>query len=132
MWTSTGVGQGDNELLLVEGSVVEVVRSVRRRRTISAHRVGDRIVVQVPARMSRAEEAQWVERMTRRVLSRERRALRSDDELLVRARGIARRYLDGRAQPAAVRWGGNQETRGGSWTAGGRPDPPFPRVGGEA
>src|SRR3954469_11578019 len=98
MSTSTGVGRGDNELLLVEGSVVEVVRSARRRRTISAHRVGDRIVVQVPAGWSRAEQAQWVERMPRRVRSRERRGLRRDDELLARARGGARRSLDGRGQ----------------------------------
>jgi hypothetical protein len=66
--------------------------------------------------MSRAEEAQWVERMTRRVLSRERRALRSDDELLARARDLARRHLDGQARPAAVRWVDNQETRWGSCT----------------
>src|SRR6185503_12736987 len=94
----------EHDLLLVEGMVVEVMRSPRRRRTISAHRVGDRIVVQVPARMSRAEEAQWVERMTRRVLAGERKSHRSDDELLARATKLSARHLDGQAVPAAVRW----------------------------
>ena len=95
---------------------VEVVRSARRRRTISAYRRGERIVVQVPARMSRAEEAEWVERMVRRVLTGERRARRSDTELLERAHALSARYLGGRARPAGVRWVDNQETRWGSCT----------------
>jgi predicted metal-dependent hydrolase len=95
---------------------VEIVRSARRRRTISAHRVGERIVVHVPARMTRAEEAQWVDRMVRRVLASEQRSRRSDTELLDRARQLAERFLDGRARPASVRWVDNQETRWGSCT----------------
>jgi predicted metal-dependent hydrolase len=95
---------------------VEVVRSARRRRTISAERVGDRIVVHVPARMSRAEEAEWVTRMVRRILAGERRRHRSDDDLLARAVRLSATYLDGRAQPAAVRWVDNQQQRWGSCT----------------
>lgn len=95
---------------------VEVIRSARRRRTISAYRAGDRIVVQVPARMSRAEEQQWVDRMVRRVLAGERRRLRSDDDLLVRAQRLAATYLDGRVEPGAVRWVENQQRRWGSCT----------------
>jgi predicted metal-dependent hydrolase len=106
----------ESDLLLVEGMVVEVMRSPRRRRTISAHRVGDRIVVQVPARMSRAEEAQWVERMTRRVLAGERRVPRSDDELMQRATSLSARHLAGRAAPASVRWVDNQVSCWGSCT----------------
>jgi len=107
---------GNSDLLLVEGMVVEVVRSARRRRTISAHRVADRIVVQVPARMSRAEEAQWVERMTRRVLAGERKAQRSDAELMERATTLSARHLGGRAVPASVRWVDNQVSCWGSCT----------------
>jgi len=95
---------------------VEIVRSARRRRTISAHRAGDRIVVQVPARMTRAEEAMWVEKMVRRVLAGERRRLRSDDDLLERARRLSATHLDGRAAPSAVRWVDNQQRRWGSCT----------------
>jgi predicted metal-dependent hydrolase len=95
---------------------VQVVRSTRRRRTISAYRSGSRIIVQVPARLTRAEEAQWVDRMVRRVLAGERRLLRSDDELVERAAGLSRRFLGGRAKPAAVRWVDNQGQRWGSCT----------------
>ena len=106
----------DSDLQLVEGMVVEVVRSARRRRTISAHRVGDRIVVQVPARMTRAEEAQWVDTMVRRVLAGERRAHRSDDELMQRATALSARHLGGRVTPASVRWVDNQVSCWGSCT----------------
>src|SRR3954453_5792739 len=83
---------------------VHVVRSARRRRTISAYRSGSRIIVQVPARLPRAEGGPWGDRMGRRVLAGERRLLRSDDELVLRAADLSRRFLDGRAEPAAVRW----------------------------
>ncbi len=43
--------------------VVEVRRSQRRRRTVSAYRDGERVVVLIPDRFSRAEETEWVERM---------------------------------------------------------------------
>ena len=72
---------------------VEVVRSTRRRRTVSAHRAGDRIVVSVPARISRAEEARWVALMVARVLASERKLRPSDEDLLVRAAGCRERYL---------------------------------------
>jgi predicted metal-dependent hydrolase len=109
--------QGDVDLQLgLDGLPVEVVRSARRRRTVSAYRSGDRIVVQVPARLSRAEEAQWVDRMVRRVLSGERRGERTDDELMQRARQLSARHLGGRAVPRAVRWVDNQETLWGSCT----------------
>jgi predicted metal-dependent hydrolase len=98
------------------GPAVEVVRSARRKRTISAYRSGEHIVVQVPARLSRAEEAMWVERMVRRVLASERRRHRSDDELLNRARELSTLHLGGRAQPLAVRWVDNQAHRWGSCT----------------
>src|SRR4051794_41675280 len=58
---------------------VEIVRSARRRRTISAYRSGGRIIVQVPARLSRAEEARWGDRMVSRVLAGERRVVRRGD-----------------------------------------------------
>jgi len=58
----------------------------------------------------------WVEKMVRRVLAGERRRLRSDDDLLERARRLSASYLDGRAVPSAVRWVDNQQRRWGSCT----------------
>ena len=66
--------------------------------------------------MTRAEEAEWVEKMVRRVLAGERRRMRSDDDLLARATRLSATYLDGRASPSAVRWVDNQLRRWGSCT----------------
>lgn len=95
---------------------VEVRRSRRRTRTVSAHREGTTIVVSIPARMSRAEEATWVDTMVERVMSAERRRRPSDDELLNHANRLSEKYLEGRAQPQTVRWVTNQRSRWGSCT----------------
>jgi predicted metal-dependent hydrolase len=95
---------------------VEVRRSTRRRRTVSAYRDGDRTVVLIPARMSRAEERRWVSVMLERLARQDARLRPSDDELMARARDLARRHLDGRARPASVRWVTNQGSRWGSCT----------------
>ena len=95
---------------------VEVRRSARRRRTVSAYRDGDRTVVMIPARMTRAEERHWVALMVERLAKQDRRRRPGDDELLTRARELSRRYLGGRASPASVRWVTNQGSRWGSCT----------------
>jgi len=95
---------------------VEVRRSTRRRRTVSAYRDGDRTVVLIPARMSRAEERRWVSVMLERLARQDARLRPSDDELMERARDLSRRHLDGRARPASVRWVTNQGSRWGSCT----------------
>jgi predicted metal-dependent hydrolase len=95
---------------------VEVRRSKRRRRTVSAYREGDRIVVLIPASLSRRQEAEWVETMVARVEKAEARRRPSDDDLMRRARMLSRPWLDGRALPAVVRWVDNQSSRWGSCT----------------
>ncbi|SDS76480.1 M48 metallopeptidase family protein [Paraoerskovia marina] len=95
---------------------VEVRRSRRRKRTVSAYRDGDRTIVAIPARFSRAQEREWVQRMLDRLAAKEQRRRPSDDELLERARRLSERYLDGRAQPSSVRWSDRQGKRWGSCT----------------
>ncbi|WP_208112968.1 M48 metallopeptidase family protein [Actinorugispora endophytica] len=95
---------------------VEVRRSSRRRRTVSAYRDGDKTVILVPANFSRAEEQHWVDRMLGRLRAREERRRPSDDALQARAVELADRYLDGQVRPASVRWVDNQNTRWGSCT----------------
>jgi hypothetical protein len=43
---------------ITEGEIV-VVRSARRKKNISAYRQGGRIVISIPARMSKADVAKW-------------------------------------------------------------------------
>ncbi|MEU8121847.1 M48 family metallopeptidase [Spirillospora sp. NPDC049024] len=95
---------------------VEVRRSPRRRRTVSAYREGDKVVVMVPSRLTKAEEEQWIATILERLEERERRRRPSDADLECRARELSRRYLSGRADPVSVRWVANQRTRWGSCT----------------
>lgn len=99
---------------------VEVRRSRRRTRTVSAYRENDAIVVLIPARLSRAEERQWVTTMVERVTKSEQRRRPSDDYLVRRAVDLSHSYLAGRAEPASVRWVSNQNARWGSCTPGDR------------
>lgn len=95
---------------------VEVRRSARRRRTVSAHRDGETVVVSIPARMSRAEEAHWVGLMVARLQRSETRRRPSDAALLARAQRLSQRYLQGRAEPSSVSWSAVQRSRWGSAT----------------
>jgi len=95
---------------------VEVRRSRRRSRTVTAYREGGRTIVAIPARFTRAQEREWVRRMLDRLASQEQRRRPSDDQLVRRAAELNQRYLGGRAVPSSVRWSGNQGRRWGSCT----------------
>lgn len=95
-------------------------RSKRRRRTVSAYRDGDRIVVLLPDRLSKAEEAEWVATMVGRIEKAEARRKPSDDDLMGRALALSDKYLGGIAVPESVRWVDNQSSRWGSCTPGDR------------
>jgi predicted metal-dependent hydrolase len=102
-----------------EGDVVEVRRSARRRRTVTAYREQGRTVVLIPAAFSPAEERRWVAQMVAKLQTREerrRRSLGGDDELMVRAQTLSAAHLDGLAEPASIRWVDNQHRRWGSCT----------------
>jgi predicted metal-dependent hydrolase len=106
-------------MAMIRKPVVEVRRSSRRRRTVSAYRDGERVVVLIPAQFSRAEEREWVDRMLERLDAREQRTSRSDADLQVRADRLVARYLPDvprLARPISVRWVTNQNGRWGSCT----------------
>ena len=60
-------------------SEVEVRRSPRRRRTVSAYREDDRTVVLIPAGFTRAQERQWVDTMLGRLAEGDRRRRPGDE-----------------------------------------------------
>jgi predicted metal-dependent hydrolase len=93
---------------------VVVIRSPRRRRTISAQRRNGVIEIRLPMGMSLAEEQLWIERMARR-LDR-RRSRTGNEELKERSRRLAQRYLGGALVPESVRWSDNMTSRWGSCT----------------
>ncbi len=95
---------------------VEVRRSGRRRRTVTAYREGDRTIVLIPARFTRAQEREWIDKMVSRLAAKERRRRPAEADLMTRAGVLSRRYLGGLARPASVAWVDNQNTRWGSCT----------------
>jgi predicted metal-dependent hydrolase len=97
---------------------VEVRRSHRRTRTVSAYRKDGKVIVMIPARFTRAEETEWVDTMLGKLIRSEQRGRRTDEQLMRRARELAKDYLHAQVQPASVRWVSNMTTRWGSCTTG--------------
>jgi predicted metal-dependent hydrolase len=95
---------------------VDVRRSRRRLRTVTAYREGGRTVVLIPARFTSAQEQEWVRRMLARLSAQDRRRRPGDADLTARAGELSRRYLGGLARPASVAWAANQNSRWGSCT----------------
>lgn len=92
---------------------IEVRRSTRRKKTISAEIVGDALVVSIPQRMSRADEQEWVQRMAGRMSERKRRdRLNADGALEHRAEQLADLYVD-RTRPSEISWITTQRSRWG-------------------
>ena len=99
---------------------VEVRRSPRRRRMVSAYREGDTVVVLLPARMTKGEEKHWVAEMLSRLQRSETRrkspARTSDEAVMARCAELSARYLDSLADPVSVRWVPPMRTRWASCT----------------
>lgn len=91
--------------------VVEVVRTQRRKRTVSGRVADGRFEVRVPAGLDPKDEARLVADMTARL---RRRVVSDDIDLGERASGLAQRY--GLRQPTRVEWSGRQMRRWGSCT----------------
>ena len=81
---------------------VSVVRSTKRRRSVSASMVGDVLRVSIPNWMSRAEEQEAVDEMVRRF---KRRIATFDIDLMQRARLLAKAHS--LQVPDVIEWGEN-------------------------
>lgn len=101
---------------------VVVRRSARRKRTVTAYRDADTIVVLIPQRMTKADERVFVDDMVAKVLARESRtgAPRGDEALGRRAVELSEQYLAPQVgyapRPVSVSWVRNQNHRWGSCT----------------
>jgi hypothetical protein len=90
---------------------VEVVRSARRKKTVSARLVGDVLRVQMPAWMSKAEEERYVTHLVERIARQHRR---EPVDVMARALKLAERF--DLPTPRSVRWVSNQQSLWGSCT----------------
>lgn len=103
---------------------VDIVRSARRKRTVSARVEGDRVVVRVPAGLSRAEERRHVTKMLASLARKHGRSNSrvSDAYLRRRARELAEKWMDTpRGKPViddlkSISWVAPMRTRWASCT----------------
>lgn len=83
----------------------KVIRSTRRKRSISAYRQNGVIEIHIPARLSRKDEFALIPEMIKNVLAREAKEVRGDDDLYAIAGEILRELLpDFHELPKALSW----------------------------
>ena len=90
---------------------VEVIRSAKRRKTVSAAIVGGKVVVRMPTYMTKAQEDEYVAALVAKL---ERRRSAEAVDLPERAAALALRY--GLPEPTSIRFVSNQAQRWGSCT----------------
>jgi len=95
----------------VAGMEVEVVRSSKRRKSVSARIVDGRIVIRMPQWMTKAQEREYVESLVAKLV---RQHTATTVDLPARARELARRY--DLPEPTVIRFVSNQSSRWGSCT----------------
>ncbi len=103
------------------GPPVVVLRSARRKRTVSADIRDGSIVVSIPAHFTVAQERKWVARMVAKLESKFGIGTSAEHGggsagLHERALALARTYLDGDGLPCTIEWVTNQNSRWGSAT----------------
>jgi predicted metal-dependent hydrolase len=90
---------------------VEVIRSRKRKRSVGAQLIGDTLKLTIPSWMSKAEEAHWIDEMSKRFL----RKMSTDRfDLTKRTAGLAKRL--GLRTPTDIRWATDMTQRWGSCT----------------
>ena len=100
-------GDGDGDLTLpgiTEGEII-VIRSQRRKKGSSAYRQGGRIVISIPARMSKAEESQVVPELISIIRAREAAKTPSESVLATRIGELLTELApEITARPVSVTW----------------------------
>ena len=108
----------DGETLpgISEGEII-VIRSTRRKKNISAYRQGGRIVVSIPARMSKADERAMVPEMVAKIRAQEAAATMSEERLSSRVDELLTELApEISLRPSSINWRGMRE-RWGSCTS---------------
>jgi len=102
-----------------EGEII-VIRSTRRKKNISAYRQGGRIVVSIPARMSKADERAMVPEMVAKIRAQEAAATMSEESLSNRIGELLTELApEITVRPSSVNWRAMRE-RWGSCTGADR------------
>ena len=101
---------------VTEGEIV-VIRSTRRKKNISAYRAGGRIVVSIPARLSKADERSLVPEMVAKIRAQEAALTMNHEALALRIDVLLSRLApEISIRPSNVSWRAMRE-RWGSCTS---------------
>ena len=95
---------------------IKIIRSKRRKKTISAREVDGQFIVRAPAGMSDAELQPLVEKLQRRWQRKQTRSALDDKALQRRAQALNRKYFKGKLKWTSIKWVTNQNSRFGSCT----------------
>lgn len=98
--------------------VVEVRRSKKRTRSVAAWRESGRLIISVPARMSRKEIDTHILELTSRIIAAE--SVMGDEELIALSETLLTKYLQpefGALKPTSITWSTRQRELHGSCTS---------------
>ena len=95
---------------------IKIIRSKKRKKTVSARMVENVFVVQAPARMSDSELQPIIEKLQHRWQRRRAKESLDDQALHRRAQELNRQYFEGKLKWTSIRWVTNQNSRMGSCT----------------
>ena len=118
------LGDGDDDVIasdvtlpgISEGEIV-VLRSKRRKTSISAYRQGGRIIISIPARMSKADERSVIPEMIAKIRAQEADESPSETILLDRSVQLLNLYApEITERPKSINWRSMRE-RWGSCTS---------------
>jgi len=118
------LGDGDDDVIasdvtlpgISEGEIV-VLRSKRRKKSISAYRQGGRIIISIPARMSKADERSVIPEMIAKIRAQEADESPSETILLDRSVQLLNLYApEITERPKSINWRSMRE-RWGSCTS---------------
>ena len=103
--------------MVVDDEPVIVIRSAKRKRTVTGDLVAGQLRLRVPMRLGRGDVEAHARAFRKRLGGRSSQSAASDEQLLERARELSRQYFDGSVQPASVSWSARQLKRWGSTTS---------------
>ena len=95
---------------------VEIIRSHKRKKTVSAELKRGVLIVRAPAQMNDQELMPIIEKLQARLRNKVRRSPKSDVELEQLAQQINNKYFSGRLKWQSIRYVTNQNKRFGSCT----------------
>jgi hypothetical protein len=95
---------------------IEIIRSAKRKKSVSAELKSGVLVVRAPAAMSDDELAPIIQNLQKRLKKRVRPIPQTDDELEKTAQRLNREYFNGRLHWQSIRYVKNQTKRFGSCT----------------